>query len=377
MCFLPSLFSSLDPRSAVAAQEEMAALRLELANARSELEAERLISKKVSKELSASQLEEQRATALVTDLKAQLKEQRELADKELKKTVTASEEEVAMLRLALKNLSERLENPLTSEHPAENGLLKKLSRPVNAVSAVTSTAIMKGFDSDSTLSSSMSSSATTSDDMPVEKVPKVTSASAVATFERNLVTLRSKLRQGIKVHLWEEGPSSHVHSFECLLTLDRTYEALLFTAAAHRRGTFSMFTQKVEVEPIRIKDIDDCSQGAAHMSDLSLFSVLGLSGQIGSPEENAMDTLTIKVGAKGMDEESARVVSLRLINREARDFLLSAMRTMISDLHVSRGKMGSISPTPKKPKPISLCVPVSPIRNKEVSRCYQKIVNTA
>ena len=347
----------------------MAALRLELASARTELEAERLISKNVSKELSVSQLEEQRTTAIVADLNAQLKELREVADKELKKTIAAGEEEVAMLKLTLKNLSERLENPLTSGHPAENGLLKRLNKPANTVSpAITATAIMKGFDSDSTLSSSISSSATTSDEMPAEKAPKVTSASAVATFERNLVTLRSKLRQGIKVHLWEEGPSSHVHSFECLLTLDRTYEALLFTAAAHRRGTFSIFTQKVEVEPIRIKDIDDCSQGAAHMSDLSLFSVLGLSGQIGSPEENAMDTLTIKVGAKGMDEESARVVSLRLLNREARDFLLSAMRTMISDLHVSRGKMGSMSPVPKKSKPISLCVPVSPIRNKEVCR---------
>ena len=121
---------------------------------------------------------------------------------------------------------------------------------------------------------------TTSDDMQISTV-KAASASTVATFERNLVTLRSKLRQGIKVYLWEEGATSHVHSFECLLTLDRTFEALLFTAAANRRGTFSIFSQKVEVEPIRIKDIDDVSTGAAPMVDLSLLSVLGLSGQIG------------------------------------------------------------------------------------------------
>ena len=354
----------------------MTALRAELSAAKGELESERLINKKISKELSTSQSEEQRTAALVADLTTQVKEQKDLADKEMRRITMASDEEVAMLRAALKNLSDRLENPLVTVHPAENALLKRLNKPVTKPVGVTSpvavpaaATILRGFDSDSTstISSSTTSSATTCDEIVIDKTIKVASASAVATFERNLVTLRSKLRQGIKVHLWEEGPNSHVHSFECLLTLDRTYESLVFTAAANRRGTFSIFAQKVEVEPIRIKEIDDCSQGAAPMVDLSLMSVLGLSGQVGSLEENAMDTLTIKVGAKGVDEESARVVSLKLLNREARDFLLSAMRTMISDLHVSRGKVGSMSPVPKKAKPLSLCVPVSPTRPREVN----------
>jgi hypothetical protein len=160
----------------------------------------------------------------------------------------------------------------------------------------------------------------------------------VATFERNLVTLRSRLRIGLKVHLWEEGQGSHINSFECLLTLDRLYEALVFTAVTTKKG-FSMFiSQKIEVVPVKIKDIDECCVGGASMMDLSLMSVLGLSGQAGTSEENAVDTLTIKIGAKVVDGESLRVVSLKLANRADRDFLHSAISTMISDLHVSRGK---------------------------------------
>ena len=254
---------------------------------KSELEAERVLNKTAARHLNAAQTEEQKATQLVTELTNQLKEQKEVLEVEMKRQVAVAEEEAVVLRMALRNLSERLENPQVTVHPAENALLKRLNKPMIQTS-------YRG-DNDTTSPSPSSSSSSfttsvTSDDVSVSvsvdksSPMKTASASTVATFERNLVTLRNKLRTGIKCHLWEEGHSSHVHSFECLLTLDRSYEALIFTAAGNRRGTFSIFSQKVEVEPIRIKDIDDISQGSEPMVDLSLLSVLGLGlgqGQIG------------------------------------------------------------------------------------------------
>ena len=74
----------------------------------------------------------------------------------------------------------------------------------------------------------------------------------IAIFEKNLAGLRSRLVKGMKVHLWEEGSGCHVHNFECLVTLDRGFEVLSFVGcSATRRSTFSMFSQKVEVDPIR------------------------------------------------------------------------------------------------------------------------------
>jgi hypothetical protein len=74
----------------------------------------------------------------------------------------------------------------------------------------------------------------------------------IAIFEKNLSGLRARLVKGMKVLLWEEGPGCHVHSFECIMTLDRAFEVLSFAGtSAARRSTFSMFSQRIEVDPIR------------------------------------------------------------------------------------------------------------------------------
>ena len=74
---------------------------------------------------------------------------------------------------------------------------------------------------------------------------------STAVFDRNLSGLRVRLRQGIKVRLWEDGPGCHVHSLDCLLCLDKTHETLTFSAVTPRRGTFSLFAQRTEVLPMR------------------------------------------------------------------------------------------------------------------------------
>ena len=84
-------------------------MRAELAKMKSELEAERVLNKTAARHLSAAQTEEQKATQLVTELTSQLKEQKEVLEVEMKRQVAVAEEEAVVLRMALRNLSERLE----------------------------------------------------------------------------------------------------------------------------------------------------------------------------------------------------------------------------------------------------------------------------
>jgi hypothetical protein len=75
--------------------------------------------------------------------------------------------------------------------------------------------------------------------------------SCLAAFEQNLTGLQARLRLGMRVRLWEEGPGCHVHSFDCVVALDSSSESLTFSAASVRKGTFSLFAQRADVQPIR------------------------------------------------------------------------------------------------------------------------------
>jgi hypothetical protein len=303
----------------------------------------------------------------------------------------AGDEEVKKLKAEIKDLKDHASTVTTVETrrsrtpSAEIIALRPLHQeahtgpahsPGSAGSGPASPAIRRNSNSNSSSNSSSNSNSNinihSNDETYVDRNVKA-NATAVATFERNLVTLRSKLRQGLKVILWEEGHNSHVHNFECLLTLDKGYEALVFSPVAAKKATFTIFTQKVEVESIKIKDIDECCAGAATLMDLSLLSVLGLSGQTGISDDNAADTLTIKIGAKVVDGESARVVSLKLTSRAERDFLHSAISTMISDMHVSRGK--NLSPMSS---PVQKAVPaVATVANGQSLNKLARDVSTA
>lgn len=208
-----------------------------------------------------------------------------------------------------------------------------------------------------------------------------------AVFDRNLSGLRARLRQGVKVRLWEDAPGCHVHSFDCLLSLDKTHEALTFLAASVRRGTFSLFAQRTEVLPMRcrrpmyrstaslwlricpchpcfipfiliipvhvtlvyhlchhhihhtnnyrISDMVDCLSNACtasaseqHIGLLSVFKGVG---------KHPPDALTIVARpsmsssmSSSTEQSPSRIVSLKVALREDRNFLLSALRTLIS-----------------------------------------------
>ena len=102
----------------------MLALRAELVAVKEQLEQEQQSSKALQKQLTTSKIEEMHKTAALTrenegkarelkEMEARMKELKELkehSDKEVKRVALQGEEEASMLRAALKNLSDRLEN---------------------------------------------------------------------------------------------------------------------------------------------------------------------------------------------------------------------------------------------------------------------------
>jgi len=71
-------------------------------------------------------------------------------------------------------------------------------------------------------------------------------ASAVSTFEKNMDDFRSRLRQGVKAHVWE---GQKVSNAEVLLKLDPSNRMLIFDTSQVKRG-FAFFATRVDVAPM-------------------------------------------------------------------------------------------------------------------------------
>lgn len=86
----------------------------------------------------------------------------------------------------------------------------------------------------------------------------------------------------------------------------------------------------------RITDIVDCLSSAAsvHGQSLGLLSVFSSQDQMISNMKQPPDALTIivrsqQIGQAPANPDLPRVVSLKLLHREDRNFLLAALRTLI------------------------------------------------
>ena len=356
-------------------------LRAELAAVRAELETEKSNSRSLSSELATAVGETEIAVSQRADMFAIMERRKEEMKEELRKVHREGEEEVRKLKAEISDLKDRQVTGATKDnraqpihhtththsHVTESHVTKSHPPHHTETAAPTASTTTSSSSSAPAVNGTVTSTTSTSDDVIVDRSIKA-NASEVATFERNLVNLRSKLKVGLKVVLWEEGHNGH----ECVISLDKGYEALVFAAAGGKKG-FASFLQKAEVAPIKIKDIDEHCAGAAPSTEVGYLSVFGYGEQLGSADQNAIDTLTIKIGAKVVDGESTRVVVLKLANRADRDFLHSAISTMISDMHVSRGKnsnssSSAASPTTNRPTQLNAAGQSLNRLSREVSR---------
>jgi myosin heavy subunit len=355
-----------EERASVASAEEIVRLREELEALKATLDVERTgrtaDRSAAAAEVAQLQSERQAEAAARSSLEKEVASLRQAETsltgrlQEAAQREAAAEEELRSLRAAQSAVP--APSPVAAEHeragdpPAAAGAgagateLSLLPPPPSATSAPSSPKVTKPGPSAAASSGS----------------PAVSSA-VIATFEKNLASLRSKLRQGLKAQLWEEGPNVHIQNFECVLQLDKTFEVITFTATA-TRSAFALFaTQKVEVAPVKIANIVDCHPGAASLHDQGFSSMFGV-GASHSNSAAEMMTLIVKVDAKKDFEEPPRVIALRLPQREDRNHLMTALRTMISDLHVNTPTMRLLVEGAKK----GVVVPTTADKQPQVPR---------
>ena len=393
--------SEAEAKASLAATEAVARLREELEASKAALEAERAINKSLQVDLSV-------ATADVQKLKDE-----QIPLSEAAARCVHLEEEVQQLHRASSELSLQL---ATAKKEAEDAALTLLAYSKNgdneakAVPPMSAPPDAQDMNLQNPVDSSVVSIEPTPSTSPRSSMTKTLAAqeaqlppppgspktashspksamtassssspvnpAVIATFEKNLATLRAKLRTGIKAQLWEEGPNVHIQNFECIVQLDKSYEMLTFTSVAPR-STFTLFgtPPKVEVVPVKICNVVDCHPGAASIHEHFFSTMFGGSANAKNTASVDMMTLVVKIDAARFDKVSAhskslaaaaaaamaelggdvdlppRVISLKLPLREDRNHLMTALRTMISDLHVNTPTMRSLIDGVKKGDP--------------------------
>jgi len=135
----------------------------------------------------------------------------------------------------------------------------------------------------------------------------------MGTFERNLGSFKSKLSEGVKVEVVDthNGPS---------LPLSMKYVApdtIKFVTPPRR---FTIFAAKADCAPILVSQILECIPGAYH--------------KISSTATTKDDSryLTIVSHAPG---HAPRNLSILVESREERNAILTGLRTLVSDMHMS------------------------------------------
>lgn len=148
-------------------------------------------------------------------------------------------------------------------------------------------------------------------------------SSAVATFEKNLESFRSKMKQGIKVHVWE---GMKISNAEVFLKLDATNRLLSFDDTHSKRG-FGLFHKHVDVAPIGLSEISECLPGA----EIELSS--------------SDQSLLLSIVAK-MDDltASARLIAVKFVSRDQRNTVLAGLRSLMAETQINTSAIMSNVP---------------------------------
>lgn len=133
----------------------------------------------------------------------------------------------------------------------------------------------------------------------------------VGKFERNLEALKTRMRQGIRVFLWE---GQRVVNAELIMKL--TEDGQLSFSTPNRR--FSLFASKIDVKSVKIQEILECIPGAHNDS-------IKTSG-----DDSCYLTMVIHSAS-----HAPRTMTLMLDSREDRNSLLTGLRTLMSDVHIN------------------------------------------
>lgn len=162
---------------------------------------------------------------------------------------------------------------------------------------------------------------------PQQKV--IQTRAAIDTFEKNLETFKLRLKEGMRVFVWD-GKNAHVEALTKLTDGD----VLTFSPPVRR---FSLFSAKVDIKSIKIAEILECQGGAdrQYAKDITDDSCV----------------LTVVCQNSGGSSASPRVVVLLVDSRDERNSLLTGLRAMVSDIQMN-ATTTELLRTPDKPPPI-------------------------
>eukprot|EP00604_Paraphysomonas_vestita_P001096 CAMPEP_0174819432 /NCGR_PEP_ID=MMETSP1107-20130205/2650_1 /TAXON_ID=36770 /ORGANISM="Paraphysomonas vestita, Strain GFlagA" /LENGTH=681 /DNA_ID=CAMNT_0016032889 /DNA_START=1494 /DNA_END=3539 /DNA_ORIENTATION=- len=136
----------------------------------------------------------------------------------------------------------------------------------------------------------------------------------IMTFEKNLELFKTRMKQtGIRAIVTE---GQRIMNAETILKLNDGI--LTFSSPARR---FTLFSTKIEINPIKIADIIECTQGVQYDA---------ARGGVAPKDDSCYLTIAIQTS-----ESRVRYVSLMLDTRDDRNSLVTGIRTLMSDIHVN------------------------------------------
>lgn len=140
------------------------------------------------------------------------------------------------------------------------------------------------------------------------------------TFEKNMQALKYRLKQGYRVLVSDNDKEK---GFEALMKLEG--DSLIFEPINPGRR-FNIFGSKYDVLPIRIIDIHDTIVGH----------------QTSQPLEREK-TCFLTILSRAFDQFQSRITYLELTSLDERNTVLTGLRSLVSELHITSPAMRSLS----------------------------------
>jgi hypothetical protein len=135
---------------------------------------------------------------------------------------------------------------------------------------------------------------------------------AMGSFEKNLESVRTKMKMGVKVQYWE---GTVVVGAEATLRLDPSHRLFSFETNVNRTG-FTFFQARLTIKPVSLSEIVECLPGA----------------EVGSGMEQ---THLLTVVSKSQFATESRIFALKFVSKDQRNIFLTGLRTVLADVHIS------------------------------------------
>lgn len=155
--------------------------------------------------------------------------------------------------------------------------------------------------------------------------------SHITNYQSTLTTLKSSLKQGIKVRVWED---KMVVGKDILLRIEGLQDDQHLALQSTNKRGFSLFAPRPDLKNIRIKDILEIAPG--------IYLTPSLAQVREEFDTDDSSFLTILVGASSNPNVGfVRAIAILTTNREERNSLLRGLRNILADRLIWSGNVAA------------------------------------